>query len=182
MTDNMKAMTPEDRLEQVWAALTNPKRMIRSIQILAQEHGFDDLAEFNREFRKRYGVSAREIRAKKRVRIGAEKRLEMGNGTPGDRLRSARVSAGYQTAADAASAMGVAISTYVSHENGARGLGRAAERYARFYRVSLDWLVAGSGEPRSLDSRVHALPPDLQEEVEKFLQFLEHRAGQREPR
>ena len=39
-------MTPEDRLKQVWAALINPKRAIRSIQILAKEHGFDDLAEF----------------------------------------------------------------------------------------------------------------------------------------
>jgi hypothetical protein len=78
--------------------------------------------------------------------------------------------------------MGVAISTYVNHENGGRGLGRAEELYARFYRVSLDWLVAGRGDPRSLDSRVHALPPALQEEVEKFLQLLEHRAGQRKPR
>jgi len=42
----MPAMTPEDRLKQVWAALINPKRAIRSIQILAKEHGFDDLAEF----------------------------------------------------------------------------------------------------------------------------------------
>ena len=102
--------------------------------------------------------------------------------TRADRLRHARMSAGYQTATDAAAAMGVGISTYVSHENGGRGLGRAAERYARFYRVSLDWLVAGKGEPRSLDSRVQALPPALQEEVEKFLQFLEHHAGQRKPR
>jgi hypothetical protein len=182
MTESMKAMTKEDRLEQVWAALINPKRAIGSIQILAEEHGFDDLAEFNREFRQRYGVSAREIRAKKGVRIEAEKRLEMGNGTPADRLRHARRLAGYKTATDAAVAMGVAISTYVSHENSARGLGRGAELYARFYRVSLDWLVAGRGEPRSLDSRVRALPPALQEEVEKFLGFLEHRVGQREPR
>jgi transcriptional regulator with XRE-family HTH domain len=99
-----------------------------------------------------------------------------------DRLQHARKAAGYQTASDAAHAMGASISTYLSHENGARGLGKAAERYARFYRVSLDWLLAGRGEPRSLDSRVHALPPALQEEVEKFLQHLEHRASQRKPR
>jgi hypothetical protein len=35
MTENIKEMTPEDRLEQVWTALINPKRTIRSIQILA---------------------------------------------------------------------------------------------------------------------------------------------------
>ena len=62
------AMTKEDRLEQVWAALINPKRTIRSIQILAQEHGFDDLAEFNEDLRKRYGLSAREIRKAAKIR------------------------------------------------------------------------------------------------------------------
>ena len=102
--------------------------------------------------------------------------------TRADRLRHARMSAGYRTATDAAAAMGVVVATYVSHEKGGRGLGRAAARYAQFYRVSLDWLVAGKGDPRSLDSRVRALPPALQEELEKFLQLLEHRAGQREPR
>ena len=74
--ENMKAMAKEDRLEQVWTALINPKRAIRSIQILAHEHGFDDLAAFNEAFRKRYGVSAREVRkaAKKRIGFGAAKR------------------------------------------------------------------------------------------------------------
>lgn len=63
--------TEEERLEQVWAALTNPKRAIRSIQVLAEGHGFDDLWAFNAAFRKRYGVSAVDIRkaAKKRVRL-----------------------------------------------------------------------------------------------------------------
>jgi AraC-like DNA-binding protein len=67
---------PEDPLEQVWAALINPKRAIGSIQILAKAHGYEDLVEFNREFRQRYGVSAREVRpaAKKRIRSGAAKR------------------------------------------------------------------------------------------------------------
>jgi hypothetical protein len=30
----------DDRLELVWAALTNPRRTIGSIQLVASEHGF----------------------------------------------------------------------------------------------------------------------------------------------
>jgi hypothetical protein len=31
----------DERLEQVWAVLSNPKRSIRNIQTVATEHGFD---------------------------------------------------------------------------------------------------------------------------------------------
>lgn len=41
--------------------------------------------------------------------------------------------------------MGVNYQTYVSHENGNKGLSRVAQRYAEFYRVSLDWLLRGAG-------------------------------------
>lgn len=41
--------------------------------------------------------------------------------------------------------MGVNPSTYMAHENGFRGLSRAAPRYAAFFKVSLDWLVSGVG-------------------------------------
>jgi AraC-like DNA-binding protein len=69
----MARRAPEDdRLERVWSVLTNPRHAIRSIQVLAAEHGFDDLAAFNAAFRKRYGASPAAIRkaAKKRVRFG----------------------------------------------------------------------------------------------------------------
>jgi phage repressor protein C with HTH and peptisase S24 domain len=42
--------------------------------------------------------------------------------------------------------MGIEEPTYLGHENGSRGLSRAAARYARFFRVSLDWLIDGRGE------------------------------------
>lgn len=54
----------------------------------------------------------------------------------------------YATAADAARAMGVKVPTYSGHENGSRGTSRAAPRYAAFYRVSLDWLLNGKGDPK----------------------------------
>lgn len=70
-----RRMTEGDRLEQVWTVLTNPRHSIRSVQVLAAEHGFDDLAAFNAAFRKRYGSSAVTIRkaAKKRVKFGARR-------------------------------------------------------------------------------------------------------------
>src|ERR1700760_1193989 len=67
---------------------------------------------------------------------------------PHQRLRFAREQAGFARASDAARAMGVEEPTYLGHENGSRGLSRAGPRYAKFFRVSLDWLLAGRGEFR----------------------------------
>lgn len=63
------------------------------------------------------------------------------------RLTIAREKAGYATAADAARALGVNAQTYYSHENGNSGLrATVAEKYAKKFRVSLDWLLTGRGE------------------------------------
>ena len=63
----------------------------------------------------------------------------------GDRLIRARERR-YETASDAARAMNIPVPTYSGHENGSRGVTlEAATRYARFFRVSLDWLVFGKG-------------------------------------
>lgn len=63
---------------------------------------------------------------------------------PGDRLKKARENAGYKSAADAATSLGVSYSTYIGHENNSRGLRRdAAQLYARKYKVSIDWLLTG---------------------------------------
>lgn len=65
-----------------------------------------------------------------------------------ERLKWAREHAGYETAAAAAQALGVKEPTYMGHENGSRGfpLDRA-ERYARKFKVSLEWLLTGRGSP-----------------------------------
>lgn len=78
--------------------------------------------------------------------------------TPHERLQRARKEAGYESAADAADAMGAVPATYWGHENGSRGLGRAAERYATFFHVSLDWLLTGKGQPRKARSAAQAGP------------------------
>ncbi|MGJ4888906.1 XRE family transcriptional regulator [Bradyrhizobium sp. HKCCYLRH3099] len=63
-----------------------------------------------------------------------------------ERLTAARKAAGYPTASAAAEALGVAGPTYLGHENGSRGLRQAAaERYARKFDVSLEWLLTGRG-------------------------------------
>ncbi len=63
----------------------------------------------------------------------------------GDRLIKARERR-YDTASDAARAMNMPVPTYSGHENGSRGVTLdAAMRYAKFFRVSLDWLVFGKG-------------------------------------
>lgn len=71
-----------------------------------------------------------------------------------DRLVEARKAAGYATAADAARALNISLPSYTHHENGTRGLSRTGARYARFFRVSLDWLLDGRGEMTSGITRV----------------------------
>lgn len=64
------------------------------------------------------------------------------------RLAQARKAAGYDSAADAARALGVKYPTYAGHENpNGRASFRAdtAALYARKFRVSLDWLLTGRG-------------------------------------
>lgn len=60
-----------------------------------------------------------------------------------DRLREARIKAGYESAADAARAFGWEIPAYRHHENGTRAFDvEAAKRYARAFRVNPGWLLA----------------------------------------
>lgn len=65
-----------------------------------------------------------------------------------NRLKRAREAAGYGTAADAARAMGAKTTTYQGHENSGRGLRvPVLERYAKFFRVSPEWLMTGKPTP-----------------------------------
>lgn len=65
-----------------------------------------------------------------------------------ERLKQARINAGYKSAKDAADALGVKYPTYAGHENGASGTGFRPEdgqRYARKFKVSFEWLMSGRG-------------------------------------
>lgn len=61
-----------------------------------------------------------------------------------ERLRHARIEAGFQSAADAARRLGISYGTYSGHENGLRGIKESEiQKYARAFSVSPEWLRSG---------------------------------------
>lgn len=61
-----------------------------------------------------------------------------------ERLRQARIKAGYHFASDAANALGIVASTYRAHENGQNEFELAeAEVYGRKFNVDPVWLLRG---------------------------------------
>lgn len=77
--------------------------------------------------------------------------LRMANDTPtpedrarGKRLKEAR-EAHHETAADAARALKIGVSTYRSHENGYRAPWASLQRYAAAYGYSVEWIAYGTG-------------------------------------
>ena len=63
-----------------------------------------------------------------------------------DRLVRARKHANFDSATDAAKALGVSYPTYAGHENGSSGFKHSTgELYARRFKVSFDWLMTGRG-------------------------------------
>ena len=77
-----------------------------------------------------------------------------------ERLKEARIAAGYGRAVDAALAMGVKLSTYTHHENGTAGLSRVGQRYARFFGVSFEWLMTGRGAMKDKADAEWSIPID----------------------
>lgn len=68
------------------------------------------------------------------------------NETMGDRLKLARVKAGYDSARKAAIAFGWPTSTYGAHENGQNNFSpEEAEKYASAFDVDDAWLLTGRG-------------------------------------
>jgi len=71
---------------------------------------------------------------------------------PAERLRIARLRAGFTTGKEAAQSLGVAVSTYLGHENGSRGItAKQAELYARRFKVPEVWLLYGTGPAPGTD-------------------------------
>lgn len=101
---------------------------------------------------------------------------------PAERLRIARLRAGYETAKDAAESLGFPVSTYLGHENGSRGISaKKAEIYARKYKVREQWLLYGvgpgpgserNGETAEIIDIVEHLPPIRRSEALRILRVL----------
>jgi hypothetical protein len=72
------------------------------------------------------------------------------DGGQGQRLKTARIRAGYGDATTAARRFGWTIPTYLAHENGSRGFGvERAKGYAEAFKVSALWLLTGEGSSAS---------------------------------
>jgi DNA-binding XRE family transcriptional regulator len=86
--------------------------------------------------------------------------------TPHERLKTARKSAGYATATDAAKALGMSRDTYLQHENGTREYDDdRAMQYARRFKTTPEHLKFGRGPARHepmarIIGRVGANPDD----------------------
>lgn len=82
-----------------------------------------------------------------------------------ERLREARILAGYESAAEAARALGIPYATFAGHENGTRGLkADKARTIADKFKVSFEWLLTGRGVPRP----AHALATGRPANVTQF--------------
>lgn len=111
-----------------------------------------------------------------------ERIMSNGMDDPATRLRIARLRAGYETGKDAAEALGFPVSTYLSHENGSRGISaKRAVTYARKYKVREQWLLYGvgagpgseqTGETAEILSIVEHLPPVRRAEALRILRVL----------
>lgn len=87
-----------------------------------------------------------------------------------ERLTAARIAANFETAADAAAALGVVYSTYAGHENGNSGFRAATgEKYARKFKVRFEWLMRGVGSMKA-DGQTEKTDPI----VEAFAKLLPH--------
>lgn len=91
---------------------------------------------------------------------------------PAKRLQLARERAGFLTAKVAAERHGWSKHTYHQHENGLRGIGRAAAKYAKAFKVSEAWLLTGEGQgpgkPPSYDqmlSQIRLERPDIADTI-----------------
>lgn len=100
---------------------------------------------------------------------------------PAERLRIARLRAGFTTGKEAAESMGVRVSTYLGHENGSRGIKPGmATRYAKKFKVTEQWLLYGVGDPPGSNGDVKAevvsiidrLPPLQRAEALGYLRAL----------
>ena len=102
--------------------------------------------------------------------------------TPAERLRIARLRADYPTGKEAAEALGFPVSTYLSHENGSRGISaKRAVTYARKYKVREQWLLYGVGDGPGAEpgdataeiiSIIERLPPIRRAEALQILRVI----------
>lgn len=84
----------------------------------------------------------------------------LGMQTPAERLREARIRAGYKTARAAAERVAVPYPTYAGHENGNRAYEPDdAARYGRAFNARPEWLLFGDLGPEPIVQTQDPQPP-----------------------
>lgn len=100
------------------------------------------------------------------------------------RLRMARGFAGIDDATTAAKRFGWGVSTYLSHENGSRGIRPGvAKIYAKAYKISVSWLLTGEGPMTGpgIDAALMEIPPDLAQPLIRQVMQMINAAKKRTP-
>lgn len=93
-----------------------------------------------------------------------------------ERLRAARIDAGFGSASAAAKAHGWGVSTYIAHENGQNEYSpERAQIYAKVFKTTAEWLLLGKeAQQLGIDAQLRMLPPDEQRRLrDKFLAMIE---------
>lgn len=101
------------------------------------------------------------------------------------RLRAARIAAGFESASAAARALSIPISTYSAHENGQNDFGPSeAAQYANVFKSKARWLLLGEtdpveGEPdgpapTNFDAQIAEFPPEIRRRIiDRFNAFID---------
>jgi transcriptional regulator with XRE-family HTH domain len=95
----------------------------------------------------------------------------------GDRLRRARMAAGYADAAAFADRVGINRITYRAYENGQNGYAKHAALFAQKLGTTVEWLLYGINPPKSVSGA--SLDPDMLADVEAVTQALLLRLGRK---
>lgn len=93
-----------------------------------------------------------------------------------ERLRQARINAGFDSASKAAKMHGWGVSTYIAHENGQNEYSpERAKIYAKAFKTTAEWLLFGKESPAAgIDAQLRTLPPDeARKLIEKFNAMIE---------
>jgi transcriptional regulator with XRE-family HTH domain len=100
----------------------------------------------------------------------------------GDRLKAARVEAGYAEASDFAKRVHINPTTYRAYENGQNGYAKHAAVFAQKLGTSVEWLLYGQNPPRSASGGEIDLDmvADFQAVTEALLLKLGRKPGEAE--
>lgn len=90
--------------------------------------------------------------------------------TIAERLKWARAMRGYTSDRNAATVLGLVLSTYRKHESGERGDGglkdHHVKRYAKAFKINDDWLRSGKGHPTEVNALT--LTPEERRMIEAY--------------